>query len=716
MIHESPRTRLITRLTILVVVIGSLGWSALAAAEPTGPPNILFIILDDLGKDQLRIFNPLDPTAPRTPNIDAIAAAGVKFTNVTTMPECSPSRVTFFTGRYAFRTGVTAAILAEDLAGAQISPYEITTPNVLKTAGYTSAMIGKYHLGGPDLNPDTFRTPSVLGWDYFNGNLQGGPPFIDQSVGGQFETNTTTYSCGFPTGNQKGSCWFVDQGNKPRFDNNQGQGYTGKQCATLGGIPALDGKGDLTLTCSAQAACTVPDFTLLNGYYAWEQVINDGSGLHRSIVRQYMSSFQTDAAIDWIRKQSQGGRANRPWMATVSYDAIHTPYQPPPDDLYPPGFVWPPGIPQDCTSTEAVRILSNLMAEAMDKEIGRLLVSTGLARYGASGELIYDPLSTNTMIVIVGDNGTYLSGVKYPYNPLRAKGTPYETGVSAPLIVAGPQVVAPGRSVDAMVNGVDFFELFGEMAGVNVRSVVPSAHVLDSLPMRAYLTNPLQSPVRQLNFTQLGDGLKAPTTKLYPCVLQVGPSFVCPDILFTTEALCHQEGGTWYGPTETNPTPQYPTCCDIKIAQIPPYDGNLTIVPTQTWAMRNERYKYVRATRAMCDTANPNEFYDLAPRPLDPINPLGLDNGPDDLLNNPPLTPVEAANYQALTNALDQLLASEVSCPGDGNLDKRVDRRDFVGVRTNKGKSSVFDFNADGVTDDLDLQIVKDNFGAVCSQ
>jgi arylsulfatase A-like enzyme len=205
MIHESPRTRLITRLTILVVVIGSLGWSALAAAEPTGPPNILFIILDDLGKDQLRIFNPLDPTAPRTPNIDAIAAAGVKFTNVTTMPECSPSRVTFFTGRYPFRTGVTAAILAEDLAGAQISPYEITTPKVLKTAGYTSAMIGKYHLGGPDLNPDTFRTPSVLGWDYFNGNLQGGPPFIDQSVGGQFETNTTTYSCGFPTGNQKGS-------------------------------------------------------------------------------------------------------------------------------------------------------------------------------------------------------------------------------------------------------------------------------------------------------------------------------------------------------------------------------------------------------------------------------------------------------------------------------------------------------------------------------
>src|SRR5215510_1658522 len=161
MIHDSTRTRVITCLTVLVA-LGTLGFSALAAAEPESapspPPNILFIILDDLGEDQLGIFNPLDDTVPQTPNIDAIAAAGVKFTNVTTMPECSPSRTTFFTGRYPFRTGVNAAILDEDLAGAQISPYEMATPRVLKTAGYTSALIGKYHLGGPDNNPDTFRT------------------------------------------------------------------------------------------------------------------------------------------------------------------------------------------------------------------------------------------------------------------------------------------------------------------------------------------------------------------------------------------------------------------------------------------------------------------------------------------------------------------------------------------------------------------------------
>ncbi len=176
-------------ITVIGLSIGSLAAGSdsprkTSSSNPTQPPNVLFIILDDVGKDQLRIFNPLDPTAPRTPNIDAIAAAGVKFTKLTAMPECSPSRATFFTGRYPLRTGVTAAILQDDLAAAQLSPYEMATPNVLKTAGYTSAMFGKYHLGGPDNNPDTYRTPSVLGWDYFNGNLQGGPPFIDHTVGG----------------------------------------------------------------------------------------------------------------------------------------------------------------------------------------------------------------------------------------------------------------------------------------------------------------------------------------------------------------------------------------------------------------------------------------------------------------------------------------------------------------------------------------------------
>ena len=131
--------------------------------------------------------------------------------------------------------------------------------------------------------------------------------------------------------------------------------------------------------------------------------------------------------------------------------------------------------------------------------------------------------------------------------------------------------------------------------------------------------------------------------------------------------------------------------------------------------MRNERYKLALVERPSCQAGeNPYEFYDLSTRPLDPVNPLGIDNQPDDLLQLPALTSAQALNFAQLQGSLNAMLGSEPVCPGDGNLDKRVDRKDFVGVQTHKGAPSVFDFNADGITDDADLQIVKDHFGALC--
>src|ERR1700691_2359311 len=102
-------------------------------------PNILFIIMDDVGIDQMKIFGYGGATPPATPNIDAVAHAGVRFRNTWSMPECSPSRAIFFEGRYPFRTNVFNAILSDDLANSQVSPYEVTTPRVLRTKNYTSA-------------------------------------------------------------------------------------------------------------------------------------------------------------------------------------------------------------------------------------------------------------------------------------------------------------------------------------------------------------------------------------------------------------------------------------------------------------------------------------------------------------------------------------------------------------------------------------------------
>src|SRR5258706_657427 len=175
-----PARRALTVLALLGLVsaTASTGHAAPPPAKAKTTPNILFIMLDDVGIDQLHVFNPLAPVHPNTPVLDQVAAKGVKFTKFHTMPECSPSRTAFFTGRFPMRTGVTAALLPEDLPAAQISPYEMTTPQVLTKAGYTSAMLGKWHLGGPE-NRQGDRTPTVLGWDYYSGNLSGGPPGFD---------------------------------------------------------------------------------------------------------------------------------------------------------------------------------------------------------------------------------------------------------------------------------------------------------------------------------------------------------------------------------------------------------------------------------------------------------------------------------------------------------------------------------------------------------
>src|SRR3546814_7816403 len=90
------------------------------------------------------------------------------------------------------------------------------------------------------------------------------------------------------------------------------------------------------------------------------------------------------------------------------------------------------------------------MVEAMDTEIGRLLVELGLATWNRDGTLNYQPEKTNTVVVVMGDNGTYVNSVKFTapgqFDPTRAKAFPYQTGVSVPLLIAGPMVQQDRKS------------------------------------------------------------------------------------------------------------------------------------------------------------------------------------------------------------------------------------------------------------------------------
>jgi arylsulfatase A-like enzyme len=78
------------------------------------------------------------------------------------------------------------------------------------------------------------------------------------------------------------------------------------------------------------------------------------------------------------------------------------------------------------------------MEEALDLEVGRLLVATRLATRGQGGQLVYHPKQTNTVVVFVTDNGSLGSVVKLPFDGSRSKSTVYQTGVWNPAIVAGP--------------------------------------------------------------------------------------------------------------------------------------------------------------------------------------------------------------------------------------------------------------------------------------
>lgn len=128
------------------------------------PPNLLVVIADDVGADQLAVSGAADPIP--TPVIDALAADAVRFTTAYASPNCSPTRAELLTGRYNHRSGVTNAL---DPSGSVALPDgEWTLPEALRDVGYATALVGKWHLGNEAVGPDHPRT---AGFDHFRGSL-----------------------------------------------------------------------------------------------------------------------------------------------------------------------------------------------------------------------------------------------------------------------------------------------------------------------------------------------------------------------------------------------------------------------------------------------------------------------------------------------------------------------------------------------------------------
>jgi len=128
-------------------------------------PNILMILVDDLGYGDLSSYGAKDL---KTPNIDRLISSGIRFDNFyANCPVCSPTRASFLSGRYPDLVGVPGVVRTHLRSNwGYMAPQAVLLPKLLKPVGYHTAIVGKWHLGLESPN-----TPNERGFDHFHGFL-----------------------------------------------------------------------------------------------------------------------------------------------------------------------------------------------------------------------------------------------------------------------------------------------------------------------------------------------------------------------------------------------------------------------------------------------------------------------------------------------------------------------------------------------------------------
>jgi arylsulfatase A-like enzyme len=394
---------------LTAVMAAFVAWAPRAAAQEK--PNIVLIMTDDLGYGDVSSYG---ATALQTPNIDRLAKEGLRFTDAhSSAATCTPSRYALLTGEYAWRKPGTGVLPGN--AALIIDPRLPTLPSMLKRAGYSTAVVGKWHLGlgpqgGPDWNGDVTPGPNEVGFDYSFIMAATGDrvPTIyienHRAVGGQ-SADPISVSYGKPIGD-----WPTGQDHPELLRMHPSHGH---------------------------------DQTIVNGISRIGYMTGGRGALWKD---EDMADAFTSKAVSFIETQKAG-----PFFL---YFATHDPHVP---RVPHPRFGGKTSLgPRGDAIVEA------------DWSVGEILKT--LDRLN---------LNRNTLVIFTSDNGPVVDdgykddavaklGSHKPAGMLRGgKYSNFEGGTRVPFIVRWPNQVATGTS-DALVCQIDLLSSLAKMTGASL--------------------------------------------------------------------------------------------------------------------------------------------------------------------------------------------------------------------------------------------------------
>jgi arylsulfatase A-like enzyme len=391
----------------LLLFLLTIFCSATAALAQTRP-NIVLIYADDLGYGDVSAYG---ARALKTPNMDRVATEGLRFTDAhAPAATCTPSRYALLTGEYAWRKPGTGILPGN--AALVIDPQRVTLPSMLKRAGYSTGVVGKWHLGlgptgGPDWNGVIAPSPNSVGFD---------DSFIMAATGDRVPTVYV----------ENGRVVGLDPSDPISVDYSRKVGVwpTGAEHPELLKMPPSHGH----------------DQTIVNGISRIGYMTGGTAALWQD---EDMADVFTRRAVSFIEQHRAA-----PFFL---YFAPHDPHV--------------PRVPNArFVGATTMGPRGDVIAQ-FDWSVGEVLAALDRLK-----------LADNTIVIVTSDNGPVVDdgykddavaklGTHRPWGPFRGgKYSNFEAGTRVPMMVRWPARVRRGTS-DALVCHIDFLASFAVLTG-----------------------------------------------------------------------------------------------------------------------------------------------------------------------------------------------------------------------------------------------------------